>query len=95
MEVKQMNNESNVQVLFLKNRDKILENYTGIVVRQNGVMEWRLNGKLHREDGPAVEFLNGAKYWYLNGVLHREDGPAVELSNGTKKWYLNGKLHNP
>jgi len=26
-----------------------------------------LNGKLHREDGPAIEFANGDKSWYLNG----------------------------
>ena len=28
---------------------------------------WRLNGKLHREDGPAIEYPNGHKFWYLNG----------------------------
>jgi hypothetical protein len=54
---------------------------------------WRLNGKLHREDGPAVEYADGDKYWYLNGKCHRVDGPAVEESNGDKFWYLNGKLH--
>jgi len=48
------------------------------------------NGKLHREDGPAIEFVDGYKEWCLNGKLHREDGPAVEKSNGTKYWYLNG-----
>jgi hypothetical protein len=51
--------------------------------------EWYLNGKCHREDGPAVEWSNGDKYWFLNGELHREDGPAVEYSDGTKSWYLN------
>ena len=25
-----------------------------------------MNGKLHREDGPAVEYANGSKFWYLN-----------------------------
>jgi hypothetical protein len=55
--------------------------------------EWFLNGKLHREDGPAVEYVNGDKYWYLNGKLHREDGPAIERANGYKAWCLNGKLH--
>ena len=59
----------------------------------NGTKEWRLNGKLHREDGPAAEYANGTKYWYLNGKLHREDGPAVERANGYKEWRLNGKLH--
>jgi hypothetical protein len=27
-----------------------------------------LHGKLHREDGPAVEYVNSTKEWYLNGV---------------------------
>jgi hypothetical protein len=52
-----------------------------------------LNGKWHREDGPAIERSNGTKAWYLNGLRHREDGPAVEDSNGTKAWYLNGLRH--
>ena len=55
-----------------------------------GKKEWFLNGKLHREDGPTIEYSDGAKSWYLNGNLHREDGPACEYSNGTKQWFLNG-----
>jgi hypothetical protein len=51
---------------------------------------WRLDGKLHREDGPAVEYNSGSKEWYQNGVLHREDGPAIEWSDGDKYWWLNG-----
>jgi len=59
----------------------------------NGNKRWYLNGKLHREDGPAVEWIDGHKYWYLNGKCHREDGPAIEWANGSKEWYLNGKHH--
>jgi hypothetical protein len=62
-----------------------------VKVYNNGDKEWFLNGKLHREDGPAVECSNGAKFWYLNGKRHREDGPAVEWSDGYKVWYLDGK----
>lgn len=58
-----------------------------------GDKEWTLNGELHREDGPAVEWANGAKEWYLNGKRHREDGPAIEYSNGHKSWFLNGLRH--
>ena len=60
-----------------------------VKVHDGGDKEWHLNGKKHREDGPAVEFSNGNKYWYLNGKCHREDGPAVEISNGDKSWFLN------
>lgn len=48
-----------------------------------------MNGKCHRKDGPAVEWVSGIKEWYLNGELHREDGPAIETSDGTKEWYIN------
>ena len=51
-----------------------------------------LNGKLHREDGPAIEWTDGDKAWYLDGKLHREDGPAVEHINGFKEWWIHG-LH--
>ena len=63
-----------------------------IIVEGNGHKSWYLNGKPHREDGPAVEYANGHKSWWLNGELHREDGPAVEETNH-KSWYLNGELH--
>jgi len=62
-----------------------------VKVHSNGTKIWSLNKKLHREDGPAVEYDDGFKFWYLNNKLHREDGPAVEEPNGDKRWYLNGK----
>jgi len=59
----------------------------------NGTKEWLLNGKLHREDGPAVECANGTKAWWLNDKRHREDGPAIERANGDKEWSQNDKRH--
>ena len=61
-----------------------------VEVYDNGDKEWRLNGLLHREDGPALEYADGSKSWYLNGELHREDGPAHEC-NGYKAWWLKGE----
>lgn len=56
--------------------------------------EWYNNGgDLHREDGPAVQFVNGDNEWYLNGLRHREDGPAIECPDGHQEWYRHGKLH--
>lgn len=57
----------------------------------NGNKEWRLDGKLHREDGPAFEWNSGSKEWWLNGRLHRENGPACQWHDGTYSWYLNGE----
>ena len=50
---------------------------------------WYLNDKIHREDGPAMEYANGAKFWLINGKYHREDGPALEYPDGTGRWYFN------
>ena len=57
----------------------------------DGSKYWYLNGKLHREDGPAIEYADGEKWWFLNGKRHREDGPAVERPNGQKSWFLNNE----
>ena len=61
-----------------------------VKVYANGYKYWYLNGKLHREDGPAIEYASGSKFWWLNGKRHREDGPAIEYAGGNKYWYLNG-----
>lgn len=51
--------------------------------------EWRLNGHLHRSDGPAIEWDNGHQQWYMWGLLHRDDGPAVITFN-TESWWTHG-----
>jgi hypothetical protein len=54
---------------------------------------WFKNGKLHREDGPAIQYINGAQAWFINGKRHRIDGPAlICYQSGTKEWWLNNKL---
>lgn len=45
--------------------------------------------RLHREDGPAVEWKSGIKEWWLDGKQHREDGPAVIKKSGHREWWLN------
>lgn len=58
--------------------------------------EYYVDGKLHREDGPAVEWVgekscfSGYKSWYKNGELHRLDGPAIEWKN-KQEWWIEGK----
>jgi len=57
-----------------------------------GIRYWTLNGILHREGEPAVEYLNSdQKEWWLNGFLHRIGGPALQFSNGKKHWWIQGK----
>ena len=64
-----------------------------VVVYDKGNKFWYLNDKLHREDGPAIEFANGEKHWFLNDERHREDGPAIEWPDGAKYWYLNDRRY--
>ena len=64
-----------------------------MTVNSEGTKEWRLNGLLHREDGPAFETADGYKSWFRNDTQHREGGPAIEDPDGTKSWYRNGQLH--
>jgi hypothetical protein len=68
----------------------------------NGSKQWWLNGRLHREDGPAIEWPGGGKEWWLNGknlteVEHAEQTlqkPKCTTGiNGSKQWWLNGRLH--
>ena len=64
-------------------------------VYPNGTQCWYLNGKRHREDGPAIVFSDGSQFWYLNGALHRTDGPAIIWEDGGKEWWINGELVQP
>jgi hypothetical protein len=64
-----------------------------MTVDTDGNKIWRLNDKLHREDGPAVEGVGGTKSWFLHGKRHREDGPAIDDADGNKVWYLNGSRY--
>ncbi len=56
-------------------------------------VEYRLLGRLHRNDGPAVIYTHGTQKWYQHGKIHRDDGPAVIFINGDQVWYQYGKFH--
>jgi hypothetical protein len=53
-------------------------------------VEHRVNGNLHRKDGPAIIFADGSVEWWLDGMRHREDGPAYVAASGTKAYYIAG-----
>ena len=45
----------------------IIDHFIEIKIDEYGTKRWYLNGKRHREDGPAIEYSDGRKLWYLNG----------------------------
>jgi hypothetical protein len=56
---------------------------------------WYLNGKLHRDNLPAV-IINSThrlEVWVTNDKVHRNDAPAVVGSDGTEIWALDGLIH--
>ena len=58
-----------------------------LTINKNGDKFWRnKEGKLHRIDGPAVEYGNGAKHWYQNGVLHRTKEAFFEALTDEEKY---------
>ena len=57
-------------------------------VDQYGNKGWYLNGHLHREDGPAVEWADGSKRWLLHGKpVHPETLVDLHLSLGVFCYY--------
>jgi len=36
-------------------------------IYENGGQEWRVDGYLHRTDGPAVIYADGTQAWWVNG----------------------------
>ena len=66
-------NNNKLQVLYLRNYHGIIpDNFTGIIKHQNGTKEWFKEGKFHREDGPACEYVSGRKGWYLIGIEYSD-----------------------
>ena len=84
-----MNDATKIYELYMESADAENEQ-PQLHVYKNGDKEWRLHGKLHRKNAPAIEYADGTRVWFLHGLLHREDGAAVETADGTKSWYLHG-----
>jgi len=60
-----MNDATKIFELYVESKEKPIMTTTS-----GGTKEWRLHGKRHREDGPAIEWANGSKSWLINDKLH-------------------------
>ena len=50
-----------------------------------------MDGKRHREDGPAFRDDDGFEVYWINDNRHRENGPgAYGPQNTEKKFYIDG-----
>lgn len=68
--------------------------FTGRIEDEDGDVIYFVNGKRHREDGPAWVHKKGRQSWWYNGLYHREGGPAVIGINGIRQeWWIHGALH--
>ena len=65
-----------------------------IVDYEDDSTRWMVDGKYHREDGPAIKYLDGAKEWYKHGKLHRGDGPASIECTGDEEYWLDGVVYS-
>ena len=50
-----------------------------MTINAYGAKIWYLNGRRHREGGPAVEYASGTKVWFLNGKELTEDEHANQM----------------
>ncbi len=50
-----------------------------------------INGKAHREDGPAIEYQSGYTEWVLDGLYHRLDGPAIK-DGDFQQWWIKSEF---
>lgn len=84
------------QILQLGLHAPVPRTYTGVVVRKsysNGFIsrEHYLHGRLHRLDGPAIQYGHSLEEWYFEGKLHRTDGPAIYYrETGDAHFYVLG-----
>lgn len=83
-----------VNTIKVERNYDIPEKFTGIAVFPSGTKKWYKYGKLHREDGPAIEWPDGSVSWYKEGYKHREDGPTYESST-VLTWHLHGQPITP
>jgi hypothetical protein len=79
---------------FRRDAEKLMKAYKkkGYVTTKSGTKYWRKKGKLHRVNGPAIEYKNGDNCWYQDGMVHRVGGPASTYF-GIQSWYENNRLH--
>jgi len=56
-------------------------------------VEYRLNGKFHRLDGPAIEYADGTKKWYICGKeVSKPKVDSFRLKTLTLSFVVNRRI---
>jgi hypothetical protein len=80
-----------MKIIDSKTNEEIVE-YS--IVTENKTAFYK-NGKLHKEDGPAIiwkyHVCSRKAEWFLNGKRHRVGGPAIEYQSGWCEYWEFGK----
>ncbi len=59
------------------------------IIYPNGTHFWYKDGKIHREDGPAVIYPSGSQFWYINNknitddIINWAKDRNIDLNNMT------------
>jgi len=72
-----------MKTIKINHGEKEPENYTGIVEYPSGMIEYYLNGKRHREDGPAVVWDDGTIKYFINDK---------EITKEVKEWIIENNI---
>ena len=57
----------------------------GLIVYSNGTKFWYQNDRLHRTDGPAIEYPNGSiEYWLNDDQYSYDEFTLIAFTNKVK-----------
>lgn len=77
-------------------REKLINGYK--IINQDDIRYIDDNQLLHREDGPAIEYVSGPfeghKVWMIHGKYHRIDGPAIEFYNNENYYWIDDEKYS-
>ena len=71
-----MNDATKIYELYVESADA--NEQPQMRMDKYGSKEWWLHGRLHREDGAAVEYDDGAEEWWLLGRLYKNAAAWAE-----------------
>lgn len=65
------------------------KSYTGVArTVYPAALNYYVNGRLHRIDGPARICDDGSEMWLYEGVYHRIGGPAITSKNPEHQMFI-------